>query len=179
MYVVGGSGPPLFGQDWLRTICLNSNSISALKKLAPANCSHPHDKVHLKVLLQRYGDLLKDKLGTVSGECAELFLREDARPKFLKARSVPFIIQPAVEAKLLELEKLGIKCLRLRASSRHQWYQQRRTAASACAVFTRQPSLLVLTWTGTPFQRSKTYLPLLQEASTSQKLTLIGPTSRC
>ncbi|KAK8758930.1 hypothetical protein V5799_003440 [Amblyomma americanum] len=59
-------------------------------------------------MLDSRSELFKDELGTITEEQAELVLREGSQPKFVKARSVPFALQGAVEAELAKMEKLGI-----------------------------------------------------------------------
>lgn len=52
--------------------------------------------------------MFNDELGKILEERAELLLKDGSVPKFLKARSVPFALQPAVEAELNKLEGMGV-----------------------------------------------------------------------
>lgn len=58
-------------------------------------------------MLAKYQSLFKDELGTITEERAELFLKPDMKPRFLKARNVPYALQKAFDAELAKLEKLG------------------------------------------------------------------------
>lgn len=62
----------------------------------------------MDALVDKHGDLFKDELGTISGEQAELFLREGSQPNFFKVSSVPFALQAAVESELAKMKKLGV-----------------------------------------------------------------------
>lgn len=47
-------------------------------------------------------------MGTVKGFTAKLVLRDDATPKFCKARFVPYSLRPKVEAEIDRLQDTGI-----------------------------------------------------------------------
>lgn len=52
--------------------------------------------------------MFKDELGTIQGEKPKLFFKDNKKPRFSKARSVPFALTAAVEEELRKLEALGI-----------------------------------------------------------------------
>ena len=68
--VVAGDGPSLLGRDWLQHLTLNWKKINTVSKHASGN---------LEYLLDKYGDLFKNELGTVQ---AELNVKPQDRPKF-------------------------------------------------------------------------------------------------
>ncbi|XP_064469661.1 uncharacterized protein K02A2.6-like [Ornithodoros turicata] len=65
-------------------------------------------RCRLEAILTRYSEIFKNELGTIRGEEAHLYLKEERRPKFLKARSVPYALRPAVEKEIIELQEIGI-----------------------------------------------------------------------
>ena len=62
----------------------------------------------LRTTIQNHPNVFKPGLGTVKGITAKLEMKPDARPKFCKARPVPYAVQEAVEAEYNRLESEGI-----------------------------------------------------------------------
>ncbi|XP_052323292.1 uncharacterized protein K02A2.6-like [Oncorhynchus keta] len=62
----------------------------------------------LEHLRNKYNTVFSDQMGTVKGFTAKLVLRDDATPKFCKARSVPYSLRPKVEAEIDRLQDTGI-----------------------------------------------------------------------
>ena len=61
-------------------------------------------------LLQKYGDVFREELGTMQNIKAELKVMTGAKPRFHRPRSIPFALKEAVERVLKRLENLGIIC---------------------------------------------------------------------
>ena len=99
-YVVEGEGPSLMGRDWLRQVRLDWKSIGV------ASMGGSPSKV--EVLLDKYSEVFKDGLGKMRTFEASLHLQPGSRPKFFKARPVPFALKQAVERELDRLDELGI-----------------------------------------------------------------------
>ena len=97
--VVAGEGPSLLGRDWLKQLRLDWREVHALTK---------HAKGSLDDLLDKYGDIFGDELGTIRSFCAELNTDTTVKPKFFKARTVPFALRTAIEEELDRLEREGI-----------------------------------------------------------------------
>ena len=97
--VVAGNGPSLLGRDWLKHIQLNWREVHALSK---------HSEGSLEYLLDKYGDIFGNELGTIKYFCAELNVEPTANAKFLKARTVPYALRGPIEEELDRLEKEGI-----------------------------------------------------------------------
>ncbi|KAL3212132.1 hypothetical protein MRX96_000774 [Rhipicephalus microplus] len=94
-------GPALLGREWLQHVLLDWSAVFPCNKLCSARePTSKEAKVEVSKLLQKYSDLFKEELGCITEEKAELFLKTDARPKFLKARSVPFALISAVKKSL-------------------------------------------------------------------------------
>ena len=96
--------PPLLGREWLRHIRLDWTKL--LQQSGDTVHAVRSDGLH--DLLEHYGDLFSDKLGTVKGVTAKLHLKPDARPVYHKARSVPYALREAVDAELKRMESEGI-----------------------------------------------------------------------
>lgn len=62
----------------------------------------------LKEILQKYAEVTKAELAKINDIQTELTLKEDYKPIFLKARTVPFKLIPLIEGELDKLEKEGI-----------------------------------------------------------------------
>ena len=89
LYVMKGSGPTLFGRDWLHDIRLDWSSI---RTLTAHNCL-----LTLNQLIEKYAEVFQPELGTFKKFQAHLQLKEGARPIFLRSRSVPFALKESVE----------------------------------------------------------------------------------
>nr|XP_050043718.1 uncharacterized protein K02A2.6-like [Dermacentor andersoni] len=108
LYVVDSTGPALLGREWLQDIRLDWKNLVFFNHLGLSREISKHWQEKLEAMLESHSELFKDELGTITEEQAELVLREGSQPKFVKARSVPFALQRAVEAELVKMEKLGI-----------------------------------------------------------------------
>ena len=85
LLIVGGSGPTLFGRDWLSHIQLNWREI------------------HYESVLARYPSVFKEGLGTLKGFQAKLHVDPHATPQFIPARSVPYGLRDKVDQELQRL----------------------------------------------------------------------------
>ena len=54
----------------------------------------------LDQLIAKFSEVFKECLGTVKGCQVKLSVKEGAKPKFLKSRSVPFALKEAIEKDL-------------------------------------------------------------------------------
>ena len=104
--VVGGSGPSLFGRDWLTQVKLDWKKICSIR----VSCSDLSEAVRSKLhtAIQSHPNVFQPGLGTIKGITAKLEMKQDAQPKFCKARPVPYALQEAVEAEYSHLESEGI-----------------------------------------------------------------------
>ena len=73
LVVVGGSGPSLFGRNWLKYIRLDWNSVAAIRSVALKP---------LHVLMERHKQLFSEGLGRVEPYKASLLIQPDATPIF-------------------------------------------------------------------------------------------------
>ncbi len=96
LIIVRGDGPCLMGRSWLKHIQLDWKMIGVVSEQA------------LPDLLEKYQNVFSDALGTMHPFKASLSVSKDARPKFCKARPVPYALRGAVEEELDRLESTGV-----------------------------------------------------------------------
>ena len=97
LVVVEGSGPSLLGRNWLQKITLDWKSIKQVQ-------TSPSTVTSLDKLLDKNKDLFKEGLGTMRGIEARLSIKEDAVPKFCRARAAPYALRQSIEE---DLKRLG------------------------------------------------------------------------
>ena len=62
----------------------------------------------LQELLDRHGEVFQAELGTLRGYEAKIHVEPGAKPRFCKARTVPYALRKKVEQELERLTKEGI-----------------------------------------------------------------------
>ena len=95
LLIVEGSGPSLFGRNWLNQIILDWRAI------------HSVSSNSLQVVLDKYPSVFQEGLGTLRGYKAKIHVDPNAPPKFYKARTVPYALREKVEAELQRLQEEG------------------------------------------------------------------------
>ncbi|XP_028164039.1 uncharacterized protein K02A2.6-like [Ostrinia furnacalis] len=105
--VAKGDGPNLLGRNWLEPleISLKINFISN------------NQSSYLEKIVTKHNEVFKEGLGTYRGKPVTVHLKPEARPKFLKARPVPFAIKDRVEKEIDRLVEEGV----LRSESYSDW----------------------------------------------------------
>ena len=94
--------------------------------------------MELHVLVDKHRDLFKEELGTISSSQAKLKVRDNAQPKFCKARPVPFAMKERIEEQLVRLESSGIWRKFITVSGRHRlWPYTRRMGQCAYVAIAR------------------------------------------
>ena len=93
--VVSGKGPSLLGRDWIRDLNIGSEII----------VNHVDT---FQTELEQFPNLFKKELGTVNAFPATLHVEEGSRPRFYKARTVPYALRSKVDAELNRLKEAGI-----------------------------------------------------------------------
>ena len=91
VYIVENHGPCLVGRDWLQHIPINWKCINFI-----------NDGTELKKLLDKYGTVFSDKVGT------QLHLKDGVTPRYHRPRAVPFALKEAVEEEIERLVAEGI-----------------------------------------------------------------------
>ena len=97
LLVVAGGGPNLFGRDWMLQIELNWKKIYTVTS-----------DTTLEQLLNCHNSLFESGLGMLKDYKAKIYIDPQAKPKFCKARPVPYSMQTKVEEELDRLRTEGI-----------------------------------------------------------------------
>ena len=110
LYVVRKDGPTLFGREWLRQIQIDWPSIKSVSTAVDKVSDSCDDsvKLNLKDMLEKHKSVFQSDLGSVKGIEATLNLKPGAKPKFCKARPVPYSMKPKVEAVIDKLVRDGV-----------------------------------------------------------------------
>ena len=103
LVVTPNFGPTLLGRNWLRELVLDWNSLF---------CHHvdskPVEDADLDLLLKEYEEVFVPELGTLKDVEVHIPVRPNAKPKFFKARSVPYAVKDKVEKELDRLVENGV-----------------------------------------------------------------------
>ncbi|BFZ25831.1 hypothetical protein BsWGS_28870 [Bradybaena similaris] len=96
--VVGGKGPNLLGRNWIRELEMETSVL----------VNHVSENVSCNAEVERFPNLFKDDLGRVKSFPVTLHVEEGCKPKFYKARTVPYALKRKVDMELQRLEDEGI-----------------------------------------------------------------------
>ncbi|XP_024890212.1 uncharacterized protein K02A2.6-like [Temnothorax curvispinosus] len=91
---------PLLGREWIRQLKIQLRE--------NINCLNASTEKQLEAILSRYRNLLDPTSTKIRGIQAKLTCKENAKPVFLKTRTVPFKLLPLVETELNNLVETGI-----------------------------------------------------------------------
>lgn len=91
--VVSGCGPSLLGRNWLRHLRLDW---SRLHHITTEN-----HKSEIQTIIDRHPDLFRKELGKVVSATAKIYVDEKSKPRFKRARQVPYALQSKVEAEII------------------------------------------------------------------------------
>lgn len=97
LLVCRGKAPALMGRDWIRVLNLDWSKVNRLV------ISDPVEQV-----CAEHRAVFGAELGCAKGVTATLRVSSDAKPKFCKARPVPYALREAVDKKLIDLEQQGV-----------------------------------------------------------------------
>ena len=97
LIVVRGTGPSLFGRNWLANIRVNWESIYKV---------HVDDA--LAKVLTTHKKVFEEGLGKLKGYTAKIHVDPRATPRFCKARPVPYALKNMVEEELDRLQREDI-----------------------------------------------------------------------
>ena len=113
VFVIQGKGVNLIGRNWLYVIQLdwcnifNTNNFNIKCEKEKSNEIPSNIKNKLNAILLKYQSVFEDKIGTMSGYKAKVYLK-DVVPKFAKARNVPIAMEHVVTAELERLINEGV-----------------------------------------------------------------------
>lgn len=100
LVIVSGDRKSLLGLNWIEKLKLNLPELLKETQLS-VNAVNAHE------LLKDYETVFEPGLGTIENVTANLELKENAIPKFLPPRQVPFAIKTQVEQEIMRLEQEG------------------------------------------------------------------------
>lgn len=106
LYVLRDGGVPLFGRQWLRHIHLNWHEIKAMKIAKKQNGQCADER--LTQILEKHAQVFNEGIGTLRHIKARIELKDNAKPRFHKARPFPYSLRPKVDAELQHLVDQGI-----------------------------------------------------------------------
>ena len=92
------------GREWLNEININWQKLN----LADASNNVVPTNSEVERLLKKYVNVFKEGLGVINTFEAQLQVKEGAKPRFCKARPVPFALKEAIDRELDRLEAEGI-----------------------------------------------------------------------
>jgi hypothetical protein len=103
IYVVDSNRSPLLGREWLQKLKIDWNSFIY-------NCDSIHSVVTTskESFMQKYPSVFDKSIGKIEGIEAHLILKENAKPIFIKHRTMPFSLRDPVEKELNHLVDQGI-----------------------------------------------------------------------
>ena len=95
LLVVKHKGPSLLGRDWLQKFKLDWREIHSIQ-FSP-----------LQALLDKYHTVFQETLGTLQNFKAHIYVDPNAKPKYCKARPIPYAVKAKVEEELDRLVAQG------------------------------------------------------------------------
>ena len=88
------------GRDWITVFKAFKVDFGQIDNLVGSN--------QLQVLLEKHSSVFNNEIGTLKGIKVKLHVDPNVKPKFFKARSVPYSLREKVETELGTLESTGI-----------------------------------------------------------------------
>lgn len=106
LFVAKGTCPTLLGRDWMEAFKITitkPEGVNAVKSVTS--------------LVEQFSEVFSETLGTLQGVSAKIILKEGSKPKFFKARPVPFALRDRVVEELQRMQREGI----IRPVKTSQW----------------------------------------------------------
>lgn len=104
LYVVESDRLPLLGREWLSRLKIDLN-----KFIYDCNALSESDRTITKEdLIRKYPNVFEKSIGSIKGINANLVLKENTKPVFIKSRTIPFSLKEPVELELNNLVKQGV-----------------------------------------------------------------------
>ena len=162
LIVVKGTGPSLFGRNWLTHIRLEWQEINYV----PGDAVQP--------VLDKYPSVFQEGLGKLHGFKAKIHVDPNAEPRFFRPTTMPYAVRDKVEKELARLQEEGtIEAVEVYQTGQHQLYLLSRVTSrrSEFAVTFELRSTQYQSWTRTHYQEWMTSLQNWKEDRSSQSLT--------
>ncbi|KAK3698677.1 hypothetical protein RRG08_046179 [Elysia crispata] len=146
LWIVKEGNNPLFGRNWLQHFHLQWHELKNLKVTTPsprspeATTTADSIKNGLQKLLQTHKEVFSPGIGKAKSHTATLTLKPDAKPKFCKARPVPYALVNKVGQELDNLEKQGDNVLTRDYRAADRWANGTITARNGPLSYSIQTS---------------------------------------
>lgn len=106
--IVPKGSNPLFGRNWLQNFQLQWHELKQIQQAAIPVSTSQDSQTKLQELLTTHKEVFTEGMGKAKSHQARLTIQQQAQPKFLKARPVPYALTKKVEKELDKLESAGI-----------------------------------------------------------------------
>ena len=103
--VVKGDYPTLLGRDWLKHLHLNWGKLIPVK--TQVNKVSEVDS-RIDGIIEKFPEVFTPELGCLKDFKVSIPVKDDSKPKFCKARPVPYALRSRVEEELDRLEEQGV-----------------------------------------------------------------------
>jgi len=107
-YVVHYDRNPLLGREWINQLKILEKVKCSLKEIEEIKTLEVHHHGRLEQLFHKYSNIISEDFALIRQMEAHLKLKEDAKPTFLKSRTVPFKLKDKVEAEIENMVQAGI-----------------------------------------------------------------------
>ncbi|XP_037566386.1 uncharacterized protein K02A2.6-like [Dermacentor silvarum] len=97
LYVVPGHCPSLMGRDWMKGLGIELRNVMDVKAVTS-----------VEGLVAEYASVFDDALGAFKGVSAKIIIEDNVKPRFFKARPVPFAMIDRVNEELMRMERVGV-----------------------------------------------------------------------
>ncbi|XP_049276119.1 uncharacterized protein K02A2.6-like [Rhipicephalus sanguineus] len=97
LYVVPGRCPSLMGRGWIKGHRIELRNMMDVKAITS-----------VEGLVAEYASVFDDALGTFKGVSAKITIEYNPKPRFFKARPVPFAMIDRVNEELMRMERVGV-----------------------------------------------------------------------
>ena len=104
--VVRGNVPTLLGRDWLKTLKLDWAEL--FPAVAEIHVFGKGPPAQVEGVLAKFPEVFSEKLGCLKDFKVHIPVAKDVRPRFFKARPVPYSLRDRVDAELCKMEEQGI-----------------------------------------------------------------------
>jgi len=108
MYVVKYDRQPLLGREWMNQLRTFNKFKESLEEIQSLNFIEQSWKSRLNSLLGKYANVTSEDFSPIKKIRAQLNLKSNSQPVFLRSRQVPFQLRNKVENELNRMEKAGI-----------------------------------------------------------------------
>lgn len=107
-YVVHYDRNPLLGREWINQLKILEKVKRSLEEIEEIRTLEVHHHGRLEQLFTKYSNIVSEDFALIKQMEAHLKLKENAKPVFLKSRTVPFKLKEKVEEEIENMVQAGI-----------------------------------------------------------------------